>query len=390
MIDCTATTTIIALTVGFLQPQIIGIGASLSLREEIKVELGQRSYHIVVHAGAIKNIGDIDELKELGHVIVISDENVSAHYLKPLRRRWKKLAERVDSVVVAAGEKSKSIKQIELLWNRLLDLETDRKSTIIALGGGVVGDLAGFAAASFARGLDFIQMPTSLLAQVDSSVGGKVGINLPKSKNMVGAFWQPKFVLIDPTVLDTLDNANFAAGLAEVVKYGVIMDAEFFAWLEQNVSKIIERNVETLTQLIATCCQLKADVVAEDETEATGRRAILNYGHTFGHAIENVFGYGQYLHGEAISIGMHCAARLAFEQQLIDNDVVKRQADLLTAFGLPLLARPGKESELVAAMHRDKKVVGGKLKLVLPTKLGGVDLFDAPNDEVLTQTFLSN
>ena len=257
---------------------------------------------------------------------------------------------------------------------------------VVALGGGVVGDLAGFVAASYARGVDFVQIPTSLLAQVDSSVGGKVGINLPKSKNMVGAFWQPKLVVIDPLVLETLDDANYIAGMAEVIKYGLIMDASLFEFLESNVEAIKKRDKQTLTKIIAWCCQCKADVVEADETESTGRRAILNYGHTYGHAIESVYGYGQYLHGQAIAIGMVCAARLAQSLGMVDDEFCNRQSALFETLGLPTECPNDQLPVLLEAMQRDKKVVGGVLKFVLPTKIGHVELVDAPADELILKS----
>ena len=281
--------------------------------------------------------------------------------------------------MVPAGEPSKSVAQLDQLWQQMIQLKTDRKSAVVALGGGVVGDLAGFLAASFTRGLPFVQIPTSLLAQVDSSVGGKVGINLPRAKNMVGAFWQPRSVIIDPLVLNTLDDANYRAGMAEVIKYGVIMDEEFFQFLESSVEKINARDPKTLTKIIAQSCRCKAQVVEEDEQETTGRRVILNYGHTYGHAIEAVFGYGKFLHGQAIAIGMTCAARLAKQLGMVDQNFCDRQTKLFLDIGLPVECPNEKLDELMEAMTRDKKVSGGKLKLILPTRMGHVELIDAPD-----------
>ena len=354
---------------------------------KVPVDLDERGYDISIGTGLIQNLDQIDEFANLHHAVVVSDENVASHYLNAVQNQLDKLDIRNNSIVVPAGEKSKSAVQLEQLWNLLLESRTDRKSTIIALGGGVVGDLAGFAAATFARGIDLIQVPTSLLAQVDSSVGGKTGINLPGSKNMVGSFWQPKSVVIDPEVLSTLDDANFRAGLAEVIKYGVIMDKPFFDFLDENLNAIKVRSNECLTKVIARCCELKAIVVREDEKEVSGKRAILNYGHTFGHAIENVFGYGQYLHGEAIAIGMHCAAKLATELGKVDPEFTATQKNLIEQFGLPLSAPTGKENDLVDAMHRDKKVMSGKLKLILPTRIGHVEICDAPDDGLLANAF---
>ena len=360
----------------------------LSEEKRISVALAERSYEVTVAPGACNRIAETPELTGLGHVFVISDDNVTGLYWPTIEPQLMKVCDTVESIVIPAGEASKSVAQLEHIWNQLLTQNADRSSTIIALGGGVVGDLAGFAAATFGRGINFIQIPTSLLAQVDSSVGGKTGINLPGAKNMVGAFWQPKFVLIDPNVLATLDEANYRSGLAEVVKYGVIMDAQFFAMLENNVSAIMDRDPEILTAVIAKCCELKAEVVKEDELETSGRRAILNYGHTFGHAIENVFGYGKYLHGEAVAIGMHCAAKLAKRLGMVESSFVDRQRELLQQIELPTAIEPGNEKKLLAAMHRDKKVAKGTLRLILPTQLGEVKLIDSPGDEVLAECFV--
>ena len=359
--------------------------------ETIRVDLGFRSYDICVCSG-ILNTGFAQQFTpfELPRAIVVTDTNVGELYLENFCQKLRSRVDTVDSVTVPAGESTKSAAQLSELWDQFLHLNADRNTAILALGGGVVGDLAGFAAASFARGLPFIQVPTSLLAQVDSSVGGKTGINLAGAKNMAGAFWQPAFVMIDPTTLNTLDNENFTSGLAEVVKYGMIMDSEFFSWLEENASGICQKDPSVLTTMIAQCCRLKAQIVAEDETETTGRRAILNYGHTFGHAIENVFGYGTYLHGHAIAIGMQCAAWLAKELGMLDEKSMQRQQQLLAALGCPLTVLSGKESELVSAMHRDKKVQRGILRLILPDKMGNVQLVDSPDDQWLTRAFLAN
>ncbi len=276
--------------------------------------------------------------------------------------------------VCPAGEASKSFAQYENLLNSILRSGLDRQSTIIALGGGVPGDLAGFVAATFMRGIPLIQIPTTLLAQVDSSVGGKTGINLAESKNSVGAFWQPQAVLIDPSVLLTLEREQLTSGLAEVVKYGVIMDADFFAWLESNVDAINELDMEIMTQLIHRCCVLKAQVVEEDERETRGRRAILNYGHTFAHAIEKVFGYGVFPHGHAVAMGMHAAAILATKLNLADQSLVIQQAKLLKSLRIPHQFPHEHHDELWNAMQKDKKTVAGELHFILPTRIGHVDL----------------
>ena len=360
----------------------------MSESSKITVELGNRSYDILIEPNCLESLANQPALEEHTRVFIISDEIVASHYLDKVAAQLQSSAAHLSTITIPVGEPSKCVKQLDLIWNQLLDNDCDRSSMIVALGGGVVGDLAGFAAATFGRGINFVQIPTSLLAQVDSSVGGKTGINLPGAKNMVGSFWQPKFVLIDPLVLQTLDQANYRAGLAEVIKYGIIMDEEFFAMLESNINAILDRCPETLTRVIARCCELKAQVVREDELETSGRRAILNYGHTFGHAIENVFGYGKFLHGEAISIGMHAAARLAQKISMVDEAFVDRQGKLLQNFGLPISLNSADLDELVAAMHHDKKVSHGTLRLILPTKIGDVQLIDSPGDEWLREAYV--
>jgi 3-dehydroquinate synthase len=308
------------------------------------------------------------------HAVVITDTNVEQPHATRVAASLAEAEFQIDLVVVEAGELSKSVATADMLWQKLLELKTDRQSLIVAAGGGVVGDLAGFAAATYGRGVRFIQVPTSLLAQVDSSVGGKVGVNLPGAKNMVGAFWQPIAVVIDTRVLSTLPEREYRAGLGEVVKYGVILDADFFAFLEDNVDGLRSRDDEVLRSVVARCCRLKADVVEADERETSGLRAVLNYGHTFAHAIETVTGYGQFLHGEAVSIGMQCAARLAEGLHRIDAELTRRQHQLLTALELPVNVPDLDHDELIAAMQHDKKVEAGHLRFVLPTRLGHVEL----------------
>ena len=307
------------------------------------------------------------------HAILVTDENVRG-YAQKVADSLTGAGARVDVLEVPAGEKTKSTQSADHLWNQLLSHKSDRKSLVVAVGGGVIGDLAGFIAATFARGLSFVQIPTTLLAQVDSSVGGKVGVNLPAAKNMVGAFWQPKLVVIDIDVLTSLPDREYASGLAEVVKYGVILDEDFFAYLEAHVTEINRRDAAVLQRIVAKCCQLKADVVEQDEHELIGVRAVLNYGHTFCHAIEAVTEYGEFLHGEAVAIGMLCASRLAESMGRITADDTLRQANLLTQLGLSV-AVPDLEIEaLMAAMQRDKKVEHGRLRFVLPSRIGAVEL----------------
>ncbi len=347
----------------------------MSASKRVHVNLGDRAYDIEIGVGNLLTAGPfVAELRNATHAVVITDTNVEEPHAKTVANSLAEYGANVDLVTVEAGEPSKSVEMSHQLWHKLLELGTDRKSTIVAVGGGVIGDLAGFAAATFARGIALVQVPTTLLAQVDSSVGGKVGINLPPAKNIVGAFWQPRGVLIDIDVLKTLPEREYKSGLAEVVKYGVIMDEAFFEYLEQHVEALNHRDAEVLEYVVAKCCRLKADVVEEDETEVLGRRAILNYGHTFCHAIESVTGFGEYLHGEAVSIGMLCASRLAARLGHIDNVVTQRQRDLLAALALPTEPPELDVEELVSAMSHDKKVEHGRLHFVLPTRLGHVEV----------------
>ena len=260
-------------------------------------------------------------------------------------------------------------------------MQADRHTVVVAVGGGVVGDLAGFVAATFARGLPLLMVPTTLLAQVDSSVGGKVGINHAHGKNLIGAFHQPLGVYLDTAVVDTLPLRDYRSGLAEVVKYGVILDEPFFTWLEANVAGINERSAAALRHIVARCCRLKADVVEQDEYEHTGLRAVLNYGHTFAHAFEALSGYGELQHGEAVAIGMVYAARLAAKLGRIDGSLTTRQSNLLSSLGLPTSLPNSLKLKLTTAdildrMRLDKKTTAGRLRFVLPTRLGHVELVD--------------
>lgn len=341
----------------------------------VHVQLGPRSYDIEIGTGTLAHLARrVDEWASLSHAVLITDGHLEATHARTAAESFNNFGIDVDLLVVEPGETSKAVDVADALWNQMLAVGTDRKSVVVAVGGGVIGDLAGFVAATFARGLAFVQVPTTLLAMVDSAVGGKVGVNLPGAKNMVGAFWQPAGVLIDTATLTTLPEREYRAGLAEVVKYGVILDADFFAFLEANVRKINARDATALETIIERSCRLKADVVEQDEREETGLRAVLNYGHTFCHAIEAVGGYGELLHGEAVSIGMMCAARLAERLGRIDATLGARQHALLTALKLPVDVPPLDHELLLAAMQRDKKVEHGRLRFVLPSRLGHVEL----------------
>ena len=354
--------------------------------ENVRVELAERSYDIEIGTGNIDETGPfLVSRGKVSHAIVITDNNVQDPHALNVAESLGRESLEVDIIAVEPGEPTKSVDMAAGLWQGLLDLGADRKTVVVAVGGGVVGDLAGFIAATFARGIRFLQVPTSLLAQVDSSVGGKVGVNLPKAKNMVGAFLQPVGVLIDTATLDTLPEREYLAGLGEVVKYGVALDAGLFELLENNIERLLKRDPGLLVDVIAQCCRLKADVVREDEREETGLRAVLNYGHTFGHAFESLLGYGQILHGEGLSIGMVCASRLAQRLGRVDSQCTARQVDLLRALGLPV-ALPVDVPELeidaiMEAMMHDKKVAHGRLRFVLPTEMGHVELVSCVDPE---------
>jgi 3-dehydroquinate synthase len=357
----------------------------MASRRTVHVALGERSYSIDIGTGNLADAGRyLLTRRKVSHAVIITDVNVENRHAITVADALSSADVTVDLLVVDPGEQTKCAEVLEGLWNKLLDLGADRRTVITAVGGGVIGDLAGFVAASYARGLAFLQVPTTLLAQVDSSVGGKVGINLAGAKNMVGAFWQPIGVVIDTAVLDTLPVREYRAGLAEVVKYGVILDADFFTYLEANIAGLNARDPEVLREIVARSCELKAQVVSRDEREETGLRAVLNYGHTFCHAFETLTGYGTLLHGEGVAIGMMCAARLAERLGRIDGSIAERQHRLLTALGLPVATPQVDEDDVLRVMNRDKKVEHGRLRFVLPTKMGHVELVDGvPADEVI-------
>ena len=342
----------------------------------VNVPLGERSYEIHIQTSGQDKFGQTvsASLDDLSHALVIADQAVAQKWAKPAIDSLQQRGVRVSAFNVPSGESSKSIEQLSELWNWMLSENADRRSVVFAVGGGVIGDLAGFAAASFTRGIRFVQVPTTLLAMVDSSVGGKTGINLPTAKNMLGAFWQPQTVWIDTDVLSTLPDRSYLSGLAEVIKYGVIDDAVFFDWLVEHAGELVARDNAAMRVAIAASCESKANVVGEDERETSGRRAILNYGHTFAHAIEATAGYGKLLHGEAVSIGMQMAARLAIDLGLCEPELLERQTLLIEACQLPTTLSSADPSEMLPVMGRDKKVAHGKRRFILPTKIGSVDL----------------
>jgi 3-dehydroquinate synthase len=335
----------------------------------IPVALGDRSYEVLIEAGALDRTGELLAPYARDRLIVVTDEQVAATQLSRLDRS------KVETIVLPAGEATKSWAQLEALCDRLLALEIERGEHIVALGGGVIGDLVGFAAAILKRGIGFVQIPTTLLAQVDSSVGGKTAINARAGKNLIGAFHQPSFVLIDPTVLDTLPARELRAGYAEVVKYGLISDPDFFAWCEANGAALLAGDPEARAHAIAHSVRAKAAIVAEDERETADLRALLNLGHTFGHALEAETGFGSaLLHGEAVAAGMALAFRFSAERELCTEADAERVADHLRSVGLPHdtasagVDAPGER--LAAHMAHDKKKAGGRVPFILARGIG--------------------
>ena len=340
----------------------------------VRVSLGNRSYDIKIAPGLINKLGAECERLKLGHrCAIITDTNVGREYAKPAYNSLVRAGFEPSLVIVPAGETAKSLKSVQSCYDRLALHRLERKSFIIALGGGVVGDLAGFVAATYLRGVPFVQVPTTLLAHVDSSVGGKVGVNLKAGKNLVGAFYQPRLVLCDLDALVTLPAREYRAGLAEVIKYGIIYDAALFNRLERDMPKLLRREAKPLGEIIARCCEIKADVVSQDETES-GLRAILNFGHTIGHGLEAISSYGKFLHGEAISIGLVAAARLSQAMTGLSAEDCARIANLFKHAGLPTEVKlnASQRPKLFAAMKLDKKVSDGEIKFVLARRIGKV------------------
>jgi 3-dehydroquinate synthase len=333
----------------------------------LNVALGSRSYPVVIGRGLLGRAEVLTPYLDGRQVLVLTNEVVAPLWLKPLRAA---LAERELAVhVLPDGEEYKTLETLAGIFDILAEHRFNRDATIVALGGGVVGDLGGFAAACWQRGVGFVQLPTTLLAQVDAAVGGKTAVNIPAGKNLVGAFHQPNAVIADTATLGTLGRKEYCAGLGEVVKYGLGLDAGLFEWLEQNLDAVLDRDPESLERVVYWCCAMKAAIVAEDERE-TGRRALLNLGHTFAHAIEAAISYGAWLHGEAVAAGLVMAAELSARLGMLDRDVVRRLEALLSAAGLPIRPPPVGGARLKTLMMVDKKVTGGRQRFVLPEGLG--------------------
>lgn len=347
--------------------------------ETIVVELGQRSYPIHIGERLLEHRELVARSITAHQVLIVTNEIVAPHYLERLQAT---LPARAQSLVLPDGEAHKNLETFATIIDRLIEQGFHRDACIVALGGGVVGDVAGFAAASYQRGIGFVQVPTTLLAQVDSSVGGKTAINHRAAKNMVGAFYQPSAVLADITTLRTLPARELAAGLAEVIKYGLIVDADFFAWLEDNIEQLIALDTQALTRAIRRCCEIKANIVAEDELEQ-GRRALLNLGHTFGHALEAIGGYGHWLHGEAVAIGTSMAGHLSTELGMLPAQESERIDRLLARANLPTNAPQLDVETLLAKMQLDKKADRGGLNLILLERIGQAVRRPAPSVDLI-------
>lgn len=334
----------------------------------LHLELGERGYPIYIGAGLLDRPELIARHVRGKRVAIVTNETIAPLYLA--RVRASVASHDPLDIVLPDGEQHKTLEVLNRIFDALLAARCDRSTTVVALGGGVVGDMAGFAAAVYQRGVPFVQVPTTLLSQVDSSVGGKTGVNHALGKNMIGAFYQPQAVVIDTATLDTLPTRELSAGLAEVIKYGLIRDPDFFSWLETNIDKLVARDESTLAEAIERSCRNKAEVVAADERES-GVRATLNFGHTFGHAIETGLGYGEWLHGEAVGAGMALAADLSRRLHWLTDDDMARIKKLLRRAQLPIAAPPSMTpARFLELMSVDKKVLAGKLRLVLLKRIG--------------------
>lgn len=341
----------------------------------VHIDLGSQSYDIVIGNELVKKIGKFSKnLFEIPHIIIVTDEHVASHYLRHVQAQFEQSGIKVDSVVLPAGEKSKSFETLQWLLNQIFEFRPERKTTLVALGGGVVGDITGFAASILLRGVSFVQIPTTLLSQIDSSVGGKTGINNDFGKNLIGTFYQPKQVLIDVGLLQTLPMRQFLSGFAEVIKYGLIVDKSFFKWLIKHHDAILKREQSLLTEMIARSCAIKADIVAQDEKEK-GMRALLNLGHTFGHALESFTGYSDILfHGEAVAIGMVLAANMSVKKKLLSRLDYKQIKSFIEQVGLPSTLADIEVNwdldKLVDLMKQDKKVTQGNMVFILLSSIG--------------------
>lgn len=344
----------------------------------LKVNLKENSYDIKIEKGILKSLGkEVKEVFNGEKIFIITDENVDKYYGTLARNSLEEEGFKVEKLVLKPGEETKSFETMPKIYDRLLDFKLTRKDLIITLGGGVIGDIGGFSAASFLRSVPFIQVPTSLLAQVDSSVGGKVGVDLPRGKNLVGAFYQPKKVIIDPLVLETLEDRFFRDGMAEVIKYGFIRSKDLYLKLLKLDSK--EKLMENIEDIIYECCDIKRTIVERDEKDL-GERMVLNFGHTLGHAIEKYYGFNKYTHGEGVAIGMYNIAKLSEEKGLVSENYKDLIKEILIQNGLPFNVSIDEKEEIIEAISLDKKNMGSTLKVIIMKSLGNAEVYDTTID----------
>ncbi len=350
----------------------------------LNVDLGERSYPIYIETGLFNQAGFLLSAIQGKQCAIVTNETVAPLLLNNIKKPLIEAGINTFDIILPDGEQYKTIEYFNVVLTQLLENRAARDTTLIALGGGVIGDMGGFAAACYQRGIPFIQVPTTLLSQVDSSVGGKTAVNHPLGKNMIGAFYQPKAVFIDTNSLSTLPEREFCAGMAEVIKYGIMYDGDFFTWIENQSTNIKNRDADALRYVIAKCCAIKAEVVNLDEKEH-GIRALLNLGHTFGHAIEAEKGYGVWLHGEAVAAGMVLAARLAIVRHCIIASEFSRIESLLKMFNLPITGPLDMSaSRYIQHMQHDKKVLSGKMRFIIPKSIGDAKIIDDVTNDELT------
>ena len=359
---------------------------SVKLFSKVQVDLGTRSYPISIGSGLLRDDNFLLGIFYNRQVVLVTNEIVEPLYSKKIEFFFKTNKIEYLPIVLPDGEKNKSFPVLVTIFDEMMKKGINRDAVLVALGGGVIGDMAGFAAACFQRGIDFVQIPTTLLSQVDSSVGGKTAVNHDLGKNMIGAFYQPKEVIIDIETLETLPEREFNSGLAEIIKYGCIVDSDFFVWVEQNIHKLINRSSDVLAQAIKKSCEIKAKVVELDEKE-TGKRALLNFGHTFGHAIENGLGYGSWLHGEAVGCGMVMATKLSVHLGLINENDEKRVTNLIKLAGLPTVWPDWPKQKYFNLMSNDKKIKNNTVYYVALDNIGEAKLLPVKNEVISEALF---
>ena len=356
---------------------------------KLLVELGKNAYPVFIGKGILENLGEMLKLYNFsGQVVVITDSNVNIHYGEALSKNLNTSLKPIQLISIHAGERSKSFRTIDKIVTQMLEFGCDRNSVVLAFGGGVVGDIAGFVASVYKRCIPYLQIPTTLLAQVDSSIGGKTGVNHPLGKNMIGTFYQPKMVWTDLAVLQTLPKQEIICGLGEIIKYGVIKDPELFKLVEENLDVIVALDLELVQEIVMRCCQIKAEIVAEDETE-TGPRMVLNFGHTIGHALEAEMGYKKISHGEAVLLGMLVESKIALSLKMLNKEDFLRIEGLIAKFNLSGKFKSIDLKRLFEFIKSDKKSSSGQTKFVLPRKIGEVEIVEKVERDLIKSSMTS-